>query len=135
MAGAGNNGIQLSLLAHWRPIVGPNSSTITVVRTSEKDNTCPDPSNTDISMEPMDSSLELDFGPWMLVARQRGRAHGWGGNSRASHVTSSEAVDGHSNDPSPHDTVGRGTCGGIEQEVTVASSLIPPNAQKILKLI
>lgn len=44
------------------------------------------PSNPD-SSEP-----EMDFGPWLIVSRQRGGNRGRGGGSRATHVTSGSAA-------------------------------------------
>lgn len=76
------------------------------------DNASPDPSNNDILMVPNESSSELDFGPWILVACRCGRASGRDGSARASHVTPDTVANGYSNGPSSQNIVGGGICGG-----------------------
>lgn len=49
----------------------------------------------DISMEPLETSWETEFGPWMLVACRRGRGHGRSDRPRVGHMTTDEAAEKH----------------------------------------
>lgn len=51
------------------------------------DDPCPKPSLSEVLTDSISSSPETDYGPWLLVSRQRGRAQGRGGDTRASHPT------------------------------------------------